>query len=178
MDSYPTGSRPVLYLIVCSAPPARHIGELVGLLQQAGWMVAVIPTPRAGEWVDINELEIQTGLPVRADYKKPDDPDVLPRADAIAVVPATFNTINKWANGVSDTFALGILNEALGLGLPIVVAPYAKPPLAAHPAFSRSLDFLSDSGVILTPVEGIRPADPTQPFRWSVITDVLPLPRP
>jgi phosphopantothenoylcysteine decarboxylase len=178
MNRYPTASRPVIYLIVCSAPPARNIAELVALLQEAEWTVAVIPTPRASEWVNINELEAQTGLPVRADYKKPDDPDVLPRADAIAVVPATFNTINKWAAGISDTFALGILNEALGLGLPIIVAPYAKPPLAAHPAFNRSLALLEDSGVTVTPVEGIRPADPADPFRWSVITTALPpLPR-
>lgn len=40
---------------------------------------------------------------------------MLPLATAIAVVPATFNTINKWVAGISDTFALGILNEAIGL---------------------------------------------------------------
>jgi phosphopantothenoylcysteine decarboxylase len=163
---------------VCCAPPARKIAELVALLQQAGWTLAVIPTPQASEWINISELETQTGLPVRVDYKKPDDADVLPRADAIAVVPATFNTINKWAAGISDTFALGILNEALGLGLPIVVAPYAKPPLAALPAFARSLALLKDSGVTITPVGGIRPEDPADPFRWSVITAALPpLPR-
>jgi hypothetical protein len=35
----------------------------------------------------------------------------LPPADAIAVAPATYNTINKWAAGISDTLALGILCE-------------------------------------------------------------------
>lgn len=28
-----------------------------------------------------------------------------PRADAIAVVPATFNTVNKWAAGFVDNLA-------------------------------------------------------------------------
>jgi hypothetical protein len=35
----------------------------------------------------------------------------------VVVAPATFNTINKWALGIIDTLVLGILNEALGLGL-------------------------------------------------------------
>jgi phosphopantothenoylcysteine synthetase/decarboxylase len=82
----------------------------------------------------------------------------LPVADALVVAPATFNTINKWAAGMSDTFALGILNEALGLILPIVASPYAKPALAAHPAFARSLATLSEAGVHLTATEVLRPA--------------------
>lgn len=104
--------KPMLYLIVCAAPPAQRIDELVELLQQAAWNVCVIPTPRVVSWLDRHALAQQTGYPVRHDYKQPGDPDVLPRADAIAVVPATFNTINKWSAGISDTFALGILNEA------------------------------------------------------------------
>jgi hypothetical protein len=52
--------------------------------------------------------------PVRHDYEPPDDPDVLPLATAVAVVPVTFNTLNKWVAGIGDMFALGILNEAIG----------------------------------------------------------------
>ena len=132
----------------------------------------MIATPQAVSWIDMQGLAEQTGYPVRATHRKPDDPDSLPDADAVAVVPASFNTINKWAAGISDTFALGVLNEALGLGLPVVVAPYAKPPLAAHGAFRRSLEFLRDSGAMLTATDAIRPSHPDQPFRWS---EVLPL---
>ncbi len=174
MDAYSRTTGQVLYLVVCAAPPARRIGELVELTQRLGWTVCIIATPQAAEWVDVDGLAHQTGYPVRSTYKHPDDPDVLPPADAIAVAPATFNTINKWAAGISDTFALGILNEALGLGLPIVVSPYAKPPLAAHAAFARSLQFLRDSGVTLTATEAIRPDRPDEPFRWSAVTHALP----
>jgi transcriptional regulator with XRE-family HTH domain len=37
----------------------------------------------------------------------PDEPDELPAADAVVVAPATFNTVNKWAAGITDTFAAG-----------------------------------------------------------------------
>ncbi|GAA4731291.1 flavoprotein [Phytohabitans rumicis] len=176
MGSTPHRPDRVLYLVVCAAPPARAIGELVDLLQQNGWTVCVIATPEAVSWIDPQALAEQTSHPVRSTHRRPDDPDVLPPADALAVVPATFNTINKWAAGISDTFALGILNEALGLGMPVVVAPYAKPPLAAHGAFQRSLEFLRDSGATLTPTEAIRPHQPDEPFRWSAVLPLLTRP--
>jgi len=103
----------------------------------------------------------------------PPDPDALQRADAIAVAPATFNTINKRAAGIGDTLALGILNEALGLGLPVVAAPYAKPPLASHPAFDHSVRFLRAAGVALLDTDAIRPAGESESFRWALVLDAL-----
>ncbi|MDQ3760531.1 MAG: flavoprotein [Actinomycetota bacterium] len=147
---------PVLYLIVCAAPPAQRIDELVELLHHATWRICVISTPRVASWLDCPALAQQTGYPVRHDFQRPGDQDVLPRADAIAVVPATFNTINKWSAGINDTFALGILNEAFGLKLPTIVAPYVKPSLAAHPEFDRSLEKLASWGVHVLPNEIIR----------------------
>jgi phosphopantothenoylcysteine synthetase/decarboxylase len=165
---------PVLYLVVCAAPPARRIGELVTLLRGGGWRVCVVPTPTAaGGWVDLDRLAAQTGYPVRYLPRGPEEPSALPIADALAVVPATFNTINTWAVGVSDTLALGVLNEALGLRLPIVVSPYAKPSLAAHPAFGRSLELLRAHGARLTATEAIRPAGGSDRFGWSVVVEAL-----
>jgi phosphopantothenoylcysteine synthetase/decarboxylase len=163
----------VLYLVVCAAPPARAIGELVQLLQEQSWAVCVIATPRAAGWVDAAALTEQTGYPVRHDYKRPDDPDTLPLASAIAVVPATFNTINKWVAGTSDTFALGLLNEALGLKLPIILTPYAKPTLAAHPVFERNLRTLGEWGVTVLPNEVIRPKTAQPAFDWRPVVEAL-----
>jgi phosphopantothenoylcysteine synthetase/decarboxylase len=164
----------ILYLVVCAAPPVLHIGELVDLLQRQGWGVCVIPTPTAASWIDADVLAAQTGYPVRAELRSPREPSSLPAADAVVVAPATFNTINKWAAGTSDTFALGILNEALGLRLPIVASPYAKPALAAHPAFSRSLATLKAAGVHLTETEALRSAEEDSHFFWRVIVNTLP----
>ena len=65
------------------------------------------------------------------------------------MVPATFNTINKWAQGISDTLALGLLNEAVGLRLPMVAVPWPNAALAAHPVFVRSVATLREWGVAL-----------------------------
>jgi len=168
--------QPVLYLVVCAAPPAREVHELVGLLQRHGWTVCVIATPTAAGWLDTAALVEQTGHPVRHEYKRPDEPDALPRADVIVVAPATFNAINKWAAGISDTFALGIANEAIGLGLPVVVAPHAKASLAVHPAFQASLKRLAGCGVTVLENEVLRGEDNEEAplaFNWSPLLDEL-----
>lgn len=174
--------RRVLYLVISAAPPARAIGELIELLQRRGCAVCAIATQRSATWLDTAALAVQTGYPVRNDYKHPDDPDSLPPADVVAVVPATFNTINKWASGISDTFALGILNEAIGLELPIIAAPYVKPSLAAHPAFGESLRKLESWRVRVLPNEVIRVRPHELPtevsseqstFNWSPVLDAL-----
>jgi phosphopantothenoylcysteine synthetase/decarboxylase len=139
----------VLYLIVCGAPPARDSGHLVQLAQAEGWETCVIATPSARSFIDAPALEAATGHPIRSQYKQPDEADVLPPPDAIVVAPATFNTINKWAAGISDTLALGLLTEAIGKRLPMVALPFINAAQAEHPAFQGSVDRLRAAGVQL-----------------------------
>ncbi|MGI5233594.1 flavoprotein [Actinoallomurus sp. CA-142502] len=140
------GNARVLYVIVCGAGPATDVGRLVELAQQRAWDVLVIATPAALGFIDVSRLEAQTGRPVRSQYRTPGEPRS-PRADAIIVAPATYNTINKWAAGTSDTYALGILAEAPGLKIPTVVLPFVNSALAGRRAFHRSVDELQNEGV-------------------------------
>ncbi|MGH3742189.1 MAG: flavoprotein, partial [Micromonosporaceae bacterium] len=136
-------------VLVCGAAAARDVSNLVELALQAQWDVAVIASPDGLKFIDADALRKQTGFPVRSHYKDPADPDILPPPDAMVVAPATTNTINKWAAGISDTLVLGLLVEGLGKGLPIVAAPFTNAAQAAHPAFSDSVDKLRRWGVIL-----------------------------
>jgi phosphopantothenoylcysteine synthetase/decarboxylase len=138
--------RPVLYVIVSGAAPARDLPALISALT-ADWDTCVITTPEGARFFDVARVTELTGHPVRTSFKDPDAPDVLPPASAFAAAPATFNTINKWAAGISDTLALGLLNEAIGLGLPIVTVPWPNMALARHPAFGRSLATLRGCGI-------------------------------
>jgi phosphopantothenoylcysteine synthetase/decarboxylase len=138
--------RPVLYLIASGAAPARELPALISALTDA-WDTCVITTPEGARFFDLSRVTELTGHPVRTSFKDPDAPDVLPPAQAFAAAPATFNTVNKWAAGISDTLALGLLNEATGLGLPIVTVPWPNVALARHPAFGRSISTLRGCGV-------------------------------
>jgi hypothetical protein len=85
--------------------------------------------------------------PVRVTYVKPGEDEGWPKPSAIAVVPATFNTLNKWALGIGDTLATSILCEYLGDDIPLVAAPCLKAALARHPAFPKSVRMLKKWGV-------------------------------
>lgn len=167
MSSLQEPSGRVLYVITCATPAARDIGKLVALGHASGWTVCVIATPMALRFIDQPALETQTGYPVRSDYKQPGSPDVLPPADAIVVGGASFNTINKWAAGISDTLALGLLTEGIGLGLPLAALPFLNSAQSAHPAFGRSIKELRAAGVkILLGPEGYEPHVPHQGSKY------------
>jgi phosphopantothenoylcysteine synthetase/decarboxylase len=137
----------VLYLVVCAAPAASGVADFVRLAQTAGWRVRVIATPMGMRFVDADQLAGLTGDRVRVDFRMPREADELPPADAVVVAPATFNTVNKWAAGIADTFATGLLCELTGVGMPILAVPLVKDALARHVAFGRSLDLLREMGV-------------------------------
>ncbi|WP_084693267.1 flavoprotein [Actinomadura atramentaria] len=152
--------RRILKLIVCAAGVAVDVGKLVVLAQQRGWDVHVVATPAALEFIDVEALEQQTGHPVRSRYRKPGEPRS-PKADAVVVAPGTFNTINKWAAGISDTYALGVLAEAPGLGIPVVVLPYVNEAMFNRVPFQRSISVLAGEGVrVLLGPGGFEPHPP------------------
>lgn len=170
----------VLYIVTCATPAARDIGKLVTLAQDSGWRAFVIATPSALRFIDQPALEARTGAPVRSEYKEPGSPDVLPPADAVVVGGASFNTINKWAAGISDTLALGLLTEGIGLGLPLAALPFLNAAQAAHPAFGRSVKELREAGVkVLLGPEGYEPHVPHQGskylyrYPWHVVLEAV-----
>lgn len=170
----------VLYLIVCGAPPAQRspgVPEFVAECQKIGWDVCVVPTRIGRRFLDTGQLAKLTGHPLRDDYKFPHEDDVLPQpADAIIVAPATFNTVNKLAAAISDTLCLGLLNEAIGGGIPVTLAVYTNEMLIAHPAFGRNVETLRSYGVRFVPdtddlaVLSAKPAG--VPFPWDELHQV------
>jgi len=173
-------TRKVLYVIACGAPPASNVSRLVDAAQQEGWDTCVLATPSAMKFLDTAALVKQTGHPVRSDYKDPSDPDSLPPPDAVVVAPATVNTINKWAAGICDTLALGILVEGIGKRLPIVAMPFTNYAQAAHPVFEANIERLRSWGVHVLYGPDVYPlhepgtgGDHLDAFPWNLTLEVL-----
>jgi phosphopantothenoylcysteine synthetase/decarboxylase len=133
----------------------------------------VIPTPAALGWIDVEALQKLTGRPVTAAGRGPGEPKTLPALTAVLVVPATFNTVNKLAAGINDNAAVGAVNEALGARIPVVIVPYVKGALAAHPAFGRSIEFLDRAGVSFMDGQQIGSGSSDTPFNWALVVRTL-----
>ncbi|WP_435223891.1 flavoprotein [Streptomyces sp. Tue6028] len=167
--------KPFLYVVVCAAGIAEDVGDLITAAQERDWEVGVIATPQGLGFIDATAVREQTGRPIRSAWRAPGDPRPFPAPDAVAVAPATFNTVNKWAAGISDTLALGTLCEAYGLGVPIAVLPCVNEALASHPAYRASVERLRGMGVRFgDPYSGEPRQDGARPeFRWERVLDLL-----
>lgn len=166
-----------LYLVASAAPPVLRIEEFISALHAEGWAACLIATPTAASWIDLDAVAGQTGCLTRVHPQPPAQQkgESLPRAEAVVAAPMTFNSLNKWAAGFSDTLALGVLNEMLGTGVPIVAAPCVKSVLRRHPAYGPSLARLRSAGVnVLDPdAITIRAADGLATFKWAHIAAAL-----
>ncbi|MFJ1758135.1 flavoprotein [Kitasatospora sp. NPDC088134] len=141
--------RPVVYLFASAAGVVPGIGGVVRSALGRGWDVAVGLTPAARAWLEgrVPELEELTGHPVKSTYRWPGQPDVLPPADAVLFAPATFNSVNSLALGLTGSWVVGYAAEAAGKGVPVLVAPCVNAALAAHPQYARSLAVLREAGM-------------------------------
>ncbi|MEU6988554.1 flavoprotein [Streptomyces sp. NPDC046324] len=169
-----------LYLFSSAAPPVFDIARVVEDAQADGWDVCLGLTPTAARWLDksLDGLAALTGHPVRWDYKLPGEPDVWPQAHAILVAPATFNTVNQWALGITDKFVVGVVAEGIGKQIPIAVMPCINTAYAVHPQFERSVETLREAGVtVLYGEGGFMPNQPGQghkaAYPWRTALDAV-----
>lgn len=165
----------IVYVIGTAAPPIFDWPTLFDLLRERNWKPHPVLSPIAATWCDLGELSKAAGVDVRVELRRPTESDPWPKADAVLAAPLTFNTINKWAGGHNDTLALGLLNELLGEGLPIVAAPCAKAVLRSHPAYAASCQRLVNGGVTLLEQDEtlVRNEDGTANLDWIRVVDAL-----
>lgn len=156
-------SRRALYILACGAGPARDIGQLARLALDDGWKVHVGATPAGLEFLDTAKLTELTANPVRHTWSG--RTSSWAPADAIIVAPATINTVNKIALGITDTWAVNVVVECMGHGTPIVIAPNVNPALGRHPQFRRSVEELRQWGVSV--LWHPSPTPPTWMADWS-----------
>ncbi|MET7479517.1 flavoprotein [Streptomyces sp. NPDC005648] len=168
----------VLYLFGSAAPPVFDVDKVIQDAQGRGFDVCLGLTPTAARWLEpqLSELEVLTGHPVRSEYKMPGEPDVWPKADVIAVAPATFNTVNAWALGITREFVVGVVAEGIGKQIPMVAMPCVNAAYVQHRRFEWSVSELREMGVrVLYGGGGFVPNEPGQgkpnAYPWGLVLD-------
>ncbi|MEU9098727.1 flavoprotein [Streptomyces sp. NPDC048361] len=138
-----------VYLFCSAAPPVFEVAAVIESLQAGGWDVCLGLTPAAASWIEesLSGLATLTGHPVRWQYRSPGEPDTWPAADVILFAPATFNSVNSWAAGLTSAFVVGVAAEAIGKRIPIVAMPCLNAAYARHPQFEQSVETLRSAGV-------------------------------
>jgi phosphopantothenoylcysteine decarboxylase/phosphopantothenate--cysteine ligase len=144
--------------------------ELVRLAMKAGHAVRVIQTEASTRFVGTASFAGITGAPVLLTEWEPDpllgafpgDPapahaplshlELVDRADAFLIAPASANTLAKLAHGHADNL---LCAAALACRRPLVIAPAMNAAMYEHPATQANLALLRERGAhVLEPGTG------------------------
>src|SRR2546428_7378848 len=69
------------------------------------------------------------------------------KADLLLIAPCTSNTIGKIAHGIDDTTVTTYAVNALGSGIPVLVAPAAHESMMDNPAVVANFRRLKEIGI-------------------------------
>ncbi len=144
--------------------------ELVRLMTGAGHAVRVVQTPASRRFVGAASFEALTGAPVLVseferdpargafpgqplpDHQPLSHLELVARAEAYVIAPASANTIAKLAAGLADNL---LSSCALAADCPLVLAPAMNNRMYEHPATQANLRTLRERGArIVEPDSG------------------------
>ena len=141
---------------ICGGIASYKAVELVSRLQQAGALVDVIMSERAGEFVRPLTFSSLSHRPVYSDLWEPSGKAaethiaLAEEAELLVVVPATANTIAKLAHGVADNMLTAV---ALATKAPLLLAPAMHQNMYTHPATQANIAMLRERGVFIVEPE-------------------------
>ncbi len=137
-----------LRIIVCAAGPAGDVANLIEMAHERSWTAEVVATSNARNFISLHTIERLTGYKVRSTYEiTAGGHRIVPSVDALIVAPATYNTVNKLALGIADTYVLSSAAELIGRKVPTVVVPFVNAALGSRAPFSRAVAALRAESV-------------------------------
>src|SRR6184192_4581464 len=150
-----------IVLAITGSIAAVETVKLAHELIRHGVEVHAVLTRSATEIVHPNALQFATGNPVvTAITGSMEHLEMCGRdgkADLLLIAPCTANTMGKIAQGIDDTTVTTYATNALGSGIPILLAPAAHESMIDNPAVAANVRRLRELGVEL--VEAKREED-------------------
>jgi len=142
---------------VCGSIAAYKSLELLRLLRATGAEVAVTLTEAAMKFVTPLSFQSLGASPVFSALFSPEADSYSHlyagrNAQAMAIVPATANTLAKISHGLADDM---LSNQALSYPHPLIIAPAMNPAMWQAPATQANIRALSERGhVLIAPAIG------------------------
>lgn len=134
----------IIYVITTGANKSKNVKNLLDDLNKEGATCIVMPTEMSCSIMDLSVLDEYL---VKKDFTFDHslNEQRIPEEDIIIVAPCTFNTFSKIAMGIADNYPLSVLQESIGKGKYIVIAPSMNQGFFNHPVtkenFKKILSF-------------------------------------
>jgi len=109
-----------IYTVATGCNKSKSLQDLIRPLIDDGANIIFLPTEQAQKIASFNDeifskciMKIENGT---------DATETLPEEDLVIVAPCSFNTFNKLANGIADTYQTSIIHNAIGKGKPVIIS--------------------------------------------------------
>ncbi len=128
----------VIYIFGTGAKKITHISKMIREFIYEGADIYTMMSDMGSIICDTNlrDFNIKGNTLVKG-YSR--EGEILPLEDLILVAPCTFNTLNKIAYGVADTYPLTVVASAIGTQRNVIIAPAMDKNLWYHPVVAESV---------------------------------------
>ena len=107
-----------IYIVATGCNKSKEVGEFVNELQEIGAKVYLFAT---NECIKIVGEDFEKKVANFRRENNRDERKSIEKEDLIVVAPCSFNTLNKLANGIADSYPLTIIQTAIGRKTPIII---------------------------------------------------------
>ncbi len=166
-----------ILLAVTGGIAAYKSALFVRLCQQAGYVVRVVMTPSACQFITpltfqgLNQHQVYCEECPSATQSGMLHIDLAKWADCIVVAPASANTIAKIAHGIADNLLLNII---LAANVPVFLAPAMNQAMWSNPRTQSNIHTLQEDGVfVLGPDYGLQACGDVGPGRMLDPADLF-----
>ncbi|MEE3928317.1 bifunctional phosphopantothenoylcysteine decarboxylase/phosphopantothenate--cysteine ligase CoaBC [Mycoplasmopsis ciconiae] len=133
-----------ILIISSSSISARKTKELVKLLEEKSCEVKVVLSDNVKKFdLDFSGLDIEVDEGYTSEISN--HITLALWADLIIVYPATFNTINKYANGIADNFATSIFS--IGMHHKTIICPAMNFRMYQNPIIQKNIEYLKSLNI-------------------------------
>lgn len=133
----------VIYILGTGARKINLLPKLIREFTQDGARTYTMFSPMGKKIAKIRNFNIKGNTLIRG-YSR--DGNSIPREDVVLVVPCTFNTLNKIAEGIADSYPLTIIANAIGAKRKVIIALSMSESLWNHPKVADSIKILQGWG--------------------------------
>lgn len=136
-------SNKVIYVVATGCRRSRELPLFIKKLEKKGAKIYLFATEECKKIVDFSNEDFKSiNLRLNNNVQKTEE---IEKEDLIIVTPCSFNTLNKIANGISDSYPLTIVHTAIGRGTKVILSLSMNVNLWNNYNTSNSIKKLSDN---------------------------------
>lgn len=158
---------------ICGGIGAVEVVKLIRELRRHGAVITPFASPSMTRFITPLSVEWAAAAPLLTEAQA--EVDHLEHFDLVVVAPATLNTINKAALGLTDNAVTLVIASQLGRKAPVMFCPTMNEAMQKHPSYENSKQQLQSWGALfLEPVaEEGRFKMPTRETLLTAVVELL-----